>query len=143
MGQELYGVVDHFTCKKTLQNTKFKYKLDRPGGIYYYREDKAPLHKEFALSVYMFLQVTLFFYNYEYPKLPKWHLWTCAWNPKFFWPKDFFWGIMKVPYTKNIHNLFQAPPNPGFRSVKVQTETFKKALTGFQKFFLFRVPMNP
>ena len=40
--------------------------------------------------------------------------------------KDFFWGIMKVPYTKNIHNLFQGPPNPGFRSVKVQTETFLK-----------------
>ena len=27
---------------------------------------------------------------------------------------------MKVSYTKNIHNLFQGPPNPGFRSVKVQ-----------------------
>ena len=25
---------------------------------------------------------------------------------KLFWPKGFFWGIMKVPYTKNIHNLF-------------------------------------
>jgi hypothetical protein len=31
-----------------------------------------------------------------------------------------------VPYTKNIHNLFQDPTNPGFRSVKVQTETFLK-----------------
>ena len=47
---------------------------------------------------------------------------------------------MKLPYTKNIHNLFQGPPNPGFSSVKVQT---KKGLTGFQKFFLSRVPMNP
>ena len=37
-----------------------------------------------------------------------------------FCPKDFFWGTMKVPFTKNIHNLFQGPPNPGFRSVKVQ-----------------------
>ena len=25
------------------------------------------------------------------------------------WLKDFFWGIMKVPYTKNIRNLFQGP----------------------------------
>ena len=51
---------------------------------------------------------------------------------------------MKVPYTKNIHNLFQGLPNPGFRSVKVQTETFlKKGLTGFQKLYSFRVPMNP
>ena len=42
------------------------------------------------------------------------------------WPNDFFWGIMKVPYTKNIRNLFKGPSNPGFRSVKVQTETFLK-----------------
>ena len=40
-----------------------------------------------------------------------------------FCPKDYFLGIMKVPYTKN---LFQGPPNPGFRSVNVQTETFLK-----------------
>ena len=40
---------------------------------------------------------------------------------KFFLPKDFFWGIMKVPFTKNIHNFFQGPSNPGFRSVKIQT----------------------
>ena len=45
---------------------------------------------------------------------------------KFFWPKDFFWGIMKVPCTKSNHNFFQGPPNPGFRSVKVQNETFLK-----------------
>ena len=43
---------------------------------------------------------------------------------KFFWPKDFFLGIMKVPFTKIIHNLFQDPPNPGFRLVKVQIDTF-------------------
>ena len=45
---------------------------------------------------------------------------------KFFWPKDFFWGIMKVPFTKTICNLFQGPPNPVFRSVKVQIGTFFK-----------------
>ena len=45
---------------------------------------------------------------------------------KIFLPKDSFWGIMKVPFTKNIHNFFQGPSNPGFRSVKVQTETFLK-----------------
>ena len=43
-----------------------------------------------------------------------------------FWPKDFFWGIMKVPYTKNIHNLYQGLPNLGVRSVKVQTDIFLK-----------------
>ena len=45
---------------------------------------------------------------------------------KIFWPKDFLWGIKKVPYAKNIHSLFQGPPNPGFSSVKEQTETFLK-----------------
>ena len=50
---------------------------------------------------------------------------------------------MKVPYPKNIHSMFQGPPNPGFRSVKVQTEDFlKKRLKTFKKFFLLRVPMN-
>ena len=58
---------------------------------------------------------------------------------KFFWPKDFFWGISKVPFTKNIHNFFQGPPNPGFRSVKVQTETFlKKDSRDFKNSFQFR-----
>ena len=33
---------------------------------------------------------------------------------KNFWSKDFFWGIMKVPITKNIHNMPQGPPSPGF-----------------------------
>ena len=57
----------------------------------------------------------------------------------FFWPKDFFWGIMKVPFTKNIHNFFQGPSNPGFRSVKVQTETFlKKDSRDFKNSFQFR-----
>ena len=45
---------------------------------------------------------------------------------KKFWTKDFFRGIMKVPFTKIICNLFQGPPNPGFRSVKVQIDTFFK-----------------
>ena len=51
---------------------------------------------------------------------------------------------MKVPYTKDIHNLLQGLPIPGFRSVKVQTATFlKKDSWDFKKIFLFRVPMNP
>ena len=49
--------------------------------------------------------------------LPKWHFWTRAWNSKLFFAKSFFWGIMKVPFTKNIHNFFQGPSNSGFRSV--------------------------
>ena len=35
---------------------------------------------------------------------------------------------MKVPYTKSIHNFFQGPPNPGSRSIKVQTQTFFKRI---------------
>ena len=54
----------------------------------------------------------------------------------FFGPKDFFWGIMKVPFTKNIYNLFQGSPNPGFRSVKVQNGTFfRKDSRDFKNYF--------
>jgi hypothetical protein len=55
---------------------------------------------------------------------------------KYFLPKDIFWGVMKVPYRKDIHNLFQGPSNPEFRSIKVQTETFlKKDSRDFQNYF--------
>ena len=62
--------------------------------------------------------------------VPFWQFFHGTFEPvheiqKYFWPKDLL-GIMKIPYTKNIHNLFQSPPNLGFRSVKVQTETFLK-----------------
>ena len=62
----------------------------------------------------------------------------------FFLPKDFFWGIIKVPFTKNIPNFFQGPSNPGFRSVKVQTETFlKKDSRDFKNSFQFMFPWIP
>ena len=38
----------------------------------------------------------------------------------FFWPKLFFWSIMKMATIKNIHNLSQGPPNAGFMQEKVQ-----------------------
>ena len=63
---------------------------------------------------------------------------------KTFGPKDFFRGIMKVPYTKNTRYLFKGPPNPGSRSVKVQIETFlKKDSHDFKNSFFGGVPMNP
>ena len=40
-----------------------------------------------------------------------------------FWPRDFFWSIMKITFTKYIPNLSQGLPNPGFRSVR-ETEIF-------------------
>ena len=65
----------------------------------------------------------------------------------FFWPKEFFWGIIKVPFTKDIHNFFQGPPSPRFRSVKVQTETFfKKDSQDFENSFylgLRWIPSKP
>ena len=42
------------------------------------------------------------------------------WN--FFWPKVFFWSIMKMPIRKNIHNMPQGLPNPGFKQEKVQKD---------------------
>ena len=63
---------------------------------------------------------------------------------KKFLPKDFFWCIMKVPFTENIHNFFQGPANLGFRSVKVQTETFlKKDSRDFKNSFQFKFPWIP
>ena len=57
---------------------------------------------------------------------PKWHFSTGAWNLKIFWPKVFFWSIMKMPIRKNIHNMSQGPPNPGFMQEKVQKGDFLK-----------------
>ena len=45
---------------------------------------------------------------------------------KFFWPKVFFWSIMKMPIRKNIHNMPQGPPDPGFMQEKVQKGDFLK-----------------
>jgi hypothetical protein len=54
------------------------------------------------------------------------------------WPKDFFWSIMKVPYPKDIRNMSQGPPNPGFIQEKVQKGDFlKKKLAGIEELFLF------
>ena len=48
---------------------------------------------------------------------------------------------------KKYHNFFQGPSNPGFRSVKVQTETFlKKDSQDFKNSFQFRflwIPSKP
>ena len=53
-----------------------------------------------------------------------------------FWPKAFFWSIMKMGIRKNFHNLSQGPPNPGFIQEKVQIgDLLKKDSRDF--FFLF------
>ena len=44
----------------------------------------------------------------------------------FFWPKAFFWSIMKMATRKNSHNLSKGPPNPGFMQEKVQKGDFLK-----------------
>ena len=72
-------------------------------------------------------------------KLPKWHFWTLAWNSKIFRPKAFFWSIMKMAIRKNIHNLSQGPPNPGFMQKKVQKGDFlKKPSRELKNYFCFR-----
>ena len=58
---------------------------------------------------------------------------------KNFWPKAFFWSIMKMGIRKNIHNLSQGPPNPGFIQEKVQKGDFlKKDLRELDFFSCFR-----
>ena len=60
-------------------------------------------------------------------------------NQKKFWPKAFFWSIMKMGIRKNIHNLSQVPPNPGFIQEKVQKGDFlKKDLRELKFFSCFR-----
>ena len=44
----------------------------------------------------------------------------------FFWPKAFFWNIMKMAISKFFHNMSQGPPNPGFMQEKVQIRDFLK-----------------
>ena len=57
---------------------------------------------------------------------------------KFFWPKDFFWSIIKMAFTKDISNMSQGLPNPGFRSVKVENWDFlKKNSQDFKNSVLF------
>ena len=51
---------------------------------------------------------------------------------------------MKIAIKKNIYNLSQGPPNPGFMQKKVQKRDFlKKPSRELKKLFLFKVPMNP
>ena len=67
---------------------------------------------------------------------------NCTFEPlheiqKFWGPKAFFWSIMKVAFDKNIHKISQGPPNPWFRSAKVQNEDFLKTnLVRFDFFFV-------
>ena len=55
----------------------------------------------------------------------------------FFWPKAFFWGTMKMAIRKNIHNLSQGWPNPGFMQEKVHKGDFLKKDSGELIFVLF------
>ena len=56
----------------------------------------------------------------------------------FFGQKTSFQALWKCHLQKNIHNFFLGPQNPGFRSVKVQTEDFlKKDSQHFKKSFQF------
>jgi hypothetical protein len=39
---------------------------------------------------------------------------------KNFWLKDFFLSVMKMTFTKNIPNMSQGLPNPGFKYLKLE-----------------------
>ena len=60
------------------------------------------------------------------------------WN--FFWPKVFFWSIMRMPIRKNIHNMPQGSPNSGFMQEKVQKGDFLiKPTWELKNYFCFRI----
>ena len=44
----------------------------------------------------------------------------------FFWPKAFFWSIMKMAIRIFFRNMSQGLPNPGFMQEKVQKGDFLK-----------------
>ena len=54
----------------------------------------------------------------------------------FFWPKAFFWSIMKMAIRKFFCNVSQGPPNPGFMQEKVQKGDFLKKDSRELNFFL-------
>ena len=64
---------------------------------------------------------------------------------KMFWPKAFFWSIMKMAIRKFFHNISQGLPNPGFMQEKVQKGDFlwcpmmKKIFNPFFRFYTSRV----
>ena len=45
---------------------------------------------------------------------------------KIFWPRHYFWSIMKMAFTKHVANISKGPPNPGYSSVKVENWDFLK-----------------
>ena len=63
----------------------------------------------------------------------------------FFWPKAFFWIIMKMGLRKFFRNMSQGLPNPGFMQEKVQKGDFlrcpmmKKIFNPFFRFYTSRV----
>ena len=59
---------------------------------------------------------------------------------KFLLPKDFFWRIMKMTFTKYNANKSQGPPKLGFRSVKVENWDKKKDSQDFKKSFQYGIP---
>ena len=59
---------------------------------------------------------------------------------KFFWPKAFFWSIMKMAIRIFFRNMSQGLPNPGFMQEKVQKGDFlwcPMMKTNFNPFFRF------
>ena len=59
----------------------------------------------------------------------------------FFWPKAFFWSVMKMAIRNFFCNMSQGLPNPGFMQEKVHERDFlKKALTRIEDYLLFQVP---
>ena len=53
----------------------------------------------------------------------------------FFWPKAFFWSIMKMAVRIFFHNMSQGLPNPGFIQEKVQKGDFLKKDSRESNFF--------
>ena len=65
-----------------------------------------------------------------------WHFHNAS--KEYFWSKKFsnFIHRFKMPIKKNIYNMAQGPPNPGFMQEKVQKGDFLKKPSRELKFLL-------
>ena len=63
---------------------------------------------------------------------------------KKFLAERLFWSVMKMTFTKNIPNMSQGPPNPGFRYLNLENWDFlKKDSQDFKNSFQFEFLWNP
>ena len=106
------------------------------------------IRKKILIAIFIMLQKNnfgqkKFWISCTGSKVPFWQKWIRI----FFWPKVFFWSIMKMAIKFFFRIMTQGPPNPGFMQEKVQKGDFlKKPSRKLKNIFCFRfewIPRRP